>query len=411
MVVINDFTARFGSRPSMARSSFLLPLLGGPHPSARGVADCGCGIGCNVNQIAVVASFICVVLLSFHALGWAGSSRTIMDVGNRSVQVPDIVRAVICLGPGTLRAIVYLGGANRVVGVEHMEKRSLSTRPYWLAHPEFASVPLVGAGGAGSINKEPDLEAVMRLRPDVIFVSYMAVENADKMQKKLGIPVVLLSHGTAQDEFTPTLVHGLKVAGEVLGRQERARDIVGSIERCQSDVARRISDIPKAKTPMAYIGCVAYKGIHGIESSEGRYPPFDWIRTRTVSEHVGATTHFIVDKERLLKINPDVIFLDAMGVPVLLRDAAVHREYYKALKAFQTSKVFTLFPFNAFAVNAGNAIANAYAVGKVLYPDRFQDVDLQTKSDEIYSFLVGKPVYRNMVRAWGPLGRVVDLHE
>jgi len=37
--------------------------------------------------------------------------------------------------------------------------------------------------------------------------------------------------------------------------------------------------------------------------------------------------------------------------------------------------------------------ADAYFVGKTLYPDRFADIDPAKKADEIYTFFVGKPVF------------------
>ena len=63
-----------------------------------------------------------------------------------------------------------------------------------------------------------------------------------------------------------------------------------------------------------------------------------------------------------------------------------------------------LYPFNYYVTNVDTAIADAYAAGKILYPEKFQDVDLPQKADEIYSFLVGKPVYAEMTQDFGPLG-------
>ncbi len=39
-------------------------------------------------------------------------------------------------------------------------------------------------------------------------------------------------------------------------------------------------------------------------------------------------------------------------------------------------------------------------MGKVLYPDRFKDVNPEKKADEIYTFLVGKPVYEQNERGF-----------
>jgi iron complex transport system substrate-binding protein len=54
-------------------------------------------------------------------------------------------------------------------------------------------------------------------------------------------------------------------------------------------------------------------------------------------------------------------------------------------------------------------LTNAYAAGKILYPHRFTDIDLEKKADEIYTELVGRPVYKEMKTDYGPIGRVAPF--
>jgi len=60
-----------------------------------------------------------------------------------------------------------------------------------------------------------------------------------------------------------------------------------------------------------------------------------------------------------------------------------------------------LLPYNFYATNIGTALADAYHIGKVLYPEQFKDIDLEKKADEIYTFLLGKPLYREMKDEFG----------
>ena len=162
--------------------------------------------------IAAIFLFPCVWL--FTAEDALSADRiTVTDMGKRVVEVPSNPQRIICLSPGTLRLIVYLGAAGRVVGVEDFEKMIPTGRPYILAHPELKQLPTVGPGGPGSINKEPDLEAVLKVSPDVIFVSYMEPVNADALQKKLGIPVVILTHGRFAS-FDELMYDSFRVAGK-----------------------------------------------------------------------------------------------------------------------------------------------------------------------------------------------------
>ena len=44
-------------------------------------------------------------------------------------------------------------------------------------------------------------------------------------------------------------------------------------------------------------------------------------------------------------------------------------------------------------VNHETTLANAYFIGKLLYPEQFEDIDPVKKADEIYTFVVGEPVF------------------
>jgi len=49
-------------------------------------------------------------------------------------------------------------------------------------------------------------------------------------------------------------------------------------------------------------------------------------------------------------------------------------------------------------------LANAYFIGKTLYPDRFEDIDPKEKADEIYTFFIGKPVFSEHNSQYRDLG-------
>ena len=62
------------------------------------------------------------------------------------------------------------------------------------------------------------------------------------------------------------------------------------------------------------------------------------------------------------------------------------------LSAGKSGEVYMGNPDISSGVNHEISRANAYYVGKILYPDQFADIDPAVKADEIYSFVVGAPV-------------------
>ena len=359
------------------------------------------------------AYFVLIVLLScFSGINpyavFADDKTTVTDVGGRVVEVPTNPQRIICLSPGTLRLIVYIGATARVVGVEDFEKTRPSGRPYILAHPELAKLPVVGPGGPGSINKEPDLEAVLKVKPDVIFISYMEPGNADALQKKLGIPVIILSTGTFAS-FDELLYDSLRVVGKIFGLEARAEGVIGYIQSAQKDLQTRTQGIPEADKPAVYVGAVGYKGVQGIESTDATFTPLEWVRGKNVAKTMSAKGHLFIDKEQLLGWNPDIIFVDGGGLNLVKQDFGKKREFYDGLKAFRERRVFVIYPFNYYVTNVSTALADGYAAGKILYPDCFSDIDPVVKADEIYKFLYGKPLYEKMAKDFGPLGKAAEF--
>jgi iron complex transport system substrate-binding protein len=46
-------------------------------------------------------------------------------------------------------------------------------------------------------------------------------------------------------------------------------------------------------------------------------------------------------------------------------------------------------------------LADAYYIAKILYPEKFKEVEPKEKADQIYQKFVGKPVYNEMADIFG----------
>jgi len=342
-----------------------------------------------------------VLIFTFNKDTFAIKKITIKDTKDRLVQISKIPNRILCIGPGALRLIVYLNALDRIVGIEEVEKRYPYGRPYIIAHPELLKLPTCGPGGAASINKKPDLEAVISLKPDLIFVTYMDPPLADEIQSVLGIPIVILDYGGFAT-VNKTIYKSLLIAGTILNKKIRANNVIKFINAIKEDLYRRTYNIPKKDKKFVYVGGIGYRGSHGIESTEITYLPFDWTYSKNIVKTLETSfgSHIFLDKEKLLALNPDVIFLDCGGLKIIEDDFYKKKTYYLALKAFLNRNVYILLPFNWYATNVGTALVDAYAVGKILYPNRFKDINIEKKADYIYKFLVGRPIYKEMERQY-----------
>ncbi len=333
----------------------------------------------------------------------ANTAVTVTDLLGRQVSLPA-ARRVVAIGPGALRLYVYAGNLDYVVGVEQMETGDVSGKPYMLANPALAKLPVIGQGGP---NNAPDPEKILTVTPDVIFSTYAAdAADADELQSKTGIPVVVISYGGfgITSIFGEKIQNSLNLIGQVTGDPTKAQAAIDFITKAQQDLEQRTKDIPDADKPTVYVGGLGAKGTHGIDSTQGKYALLEVIHAKNVVDETGKSGSVMIDKEKLLDWDPDFIFVDQGGYAAVKEDYQKNSAFYESLTAVKEGKVYSQLPYNFYSTNLDTAIADAYFLGKTIYPAAFADVDPAQKADEIYRAMLGQPLYAQMVKSFGEFG-------
>ncbi|GMQ60905.1 iron ABC transporter substrate-binding protein [Vallitalea maricola] len=328
---------------------------------------------------------------------------TLTDMLGRTISMDNNANKIVAIGPGALRLYCYIDSTDKIVGIEQIEKDHPTGRPYAIANESLKELEVIGPGGP---NNSPDAEKLLSVKPDVIFSMY-AYDKAsvDELQAKTGIPVVALSYGKVST-FDPAVYESLEIIGKVMGRENRADEVINFMKDCHDDLNERTKDIEESKKSSAYIGALSYKGSHGIESTYGDYSLFEAINAKNVVDEVGKTGSIMIDKEKLIEWNPDKIFIDYGGLNLVKDDYNKNPDFYNTLSAFKDGELYSQLPYNFYHTNIGTAMADAYYLGKVLYPDSFEDIEPEKKADEIYKFLLGKEVYKKMAEDFGEFRKV-----
>jgi len=335
---------------------------------------------------------------------------TVTDTLGRTVTLPAAAQRVVAIGPGALRLYVYAGNLAYVVGVEEMETGNVSGKPYMLANPDLAKLPIIGQGGP---NNAPDPEKLLTVTPEVIFSTYATdAAAADELQAQTGIPVVVIGYGGfgITSIFGEKVQNSLMLIGQVIGDTSKAEQANAFLQQSREDLEKRTKDIPDADKPSVYVGGLGAKGTHGIESTQGKYALLEVIHAKNVADETGKSGSVMIDKEKLLEWNPDFLFIDQGGYAAVLEDYQKNPDFYNALTAVQNGQVYSQLPYNYYSTNIDTAIADAYFLGKTIYPTAFADVEIAQKADEIYQALLGKPLYAKMAEKFGEFG-VLKLGE
>ena len=339
-------------------------------------------------MIVTLLTVICVTAVSAFA-------GTVTDALGRKVEVPDKVERIVALG-SSMSFVTYLRAQKLVAGVEDFDKKPKFTKPYIYANREmFKSLPVVAKGGPG---RSVNIEAVIGVRPDVVFLNSLDQSEAEQLQAKLRIPVVALTYGLPSFELDKFYA-SVRVAGEVLSRQKRAEEVVRYTDSL-------IKQLKKGAGKNAYIGGVSFKGFHGIDSTSADFIPFNLTGIANVADGTGKKGQIFVNKEFIIAKDPKLIFIDGNGLAIVKKDFADNRQFYSMLSAFKSGEVYTVLPDTSYFVNPEIMLANAFVMAKAAYPAEYKKLDVVKKADEIIAFYNGKPLYKALAADSTEYGRL-----
>ena len=320
------------------------------------------------------------------------ATRIITDSTGRDVEIPSRVESIVCVGVGALRYSCYMDAADLVVGVEDYEVKEGMSRLYnYVNFDKFKDLPVTGTNG------EPNIEEIITAGPQVIVMSSYASADADDLQAKSGIPVVMVpgSDTTLDDNAYETI----RIMGELYGKEDRAQELTAYLKGIQKDLDDRTADIPEEDKPSVYVAGVSFKGAHGFEGTEAYYGPFELIHANNLANTTDQTGAFDIDLEQVLTWDPEIIFLDFNGLSLINEDYADNPDYYQNLTAVKEGKVYSQISFRSSASNLETALADAYYAACVMYPEQFSDIDPVEKAGEIFTALLGTNPYEDLKEA------------
>lgn len=211
-------------------------------------------------------------------------TRPVMDDLGRRVQIPEKIERVISLAPSLTEMIFALGAGDKLVGVT-----------------TFCNYP----SEADQIRKvsdtqTPNIESVIALRPQVVFVSTASqLETFTKILESQNIAVFVTGPNGLDDIYK-----SIAALGDVLGTSERANEVINNMQKRVEKVESLVNGLGRPKVFVQ----IDKNSLYTI----GR----DSFITDIVARAGGvsatanlATGYPKLSKETALALNPDVIIL------------------------------------------------------------------------------------------------------
>ncbi len=333
--------------------------------------------------VAKIAIAISGLLLSAPA--WA--DRLVTDQIGREVDIPDVVSRVVILQHQTLNIAVQMDAMDKVVGVLDEWKKQLGANYVRLA-PQLPNLAM--PGGLTKVN----IEELLKLKPDVVFVTNYAPADMVKQIEDAGLAVVAISlldvppaeavklNPSVKDEpaaIDAGFATGVRLIADVLDRKEKGEEMIAVTKKTRKLVADRLADIPEDKRVATYMANPDLSTY-----GRGKYTGLMMERAgaRNVANSIAGFKQ--VSMEDVLKWNPAVIFVQERYPAVV--DEIRKGASWQTIDAVKDGKVY-LMP--EYAKAWGYPMPEAMSLGelwmaKELYPERFKDIDMQKEADAYY---------------------------
>jgi iron complex transport system substrate-binding protein len=316
-------------------------------------------VAATILVLIIVGSFYGVYRLFYHSETESQKETvTVVDATGAQVNVSTPVERVISLNPGLTEIICALGCEDRIVG------RDASS-----AFP--ASISEKPIAGQNSYN--PNLELLLELTPDLVVADTMLPSNNDALKKieNAGVPVIIEDPSNVSRVKTMTSNFGL-----VLGKEEKAKEIIDYVESYENLVKERVKDLTSSEKPLVYVEWyTAWESF--AEGSAGNKILVD---AGGINIAAGITNPYpILSPEYVVEKNPDIIIRMIPGGLVgnitgfqTTRNEILSRTGLSEVTAVKEGKVYVYDPIILEGIR--------YPVGllywaKWFHPSLFEDID------------------------------------
>jgi ABC-type Fe3+-hydroxamate transport system substrate-binding protein len=324
--------------------------------------------------------------------------RTVTDMVGRTVTIEKPIERIITNNADNARIVIALGEGAKLKGSDECtigsgclcpmtEDNQILCDACWngVIPTPLQDLPLTND------RYTPNLEMMASLKPDLVFLWTSWEDKADDIQERVGAPTFV-----AGPDYT---IEGIKehisYVGSVLGKEKEAEDLKSFVDQEVKKVTDITGKIPEDEKLTVYFAPRgAMKGF--FDAKEGRdftrtdnsYDPLTLAGGINVAKDV-ADGNVNVGIEQIIAWNPDVIMVactspDDTGVDFILASPEL-----QSITAVKEKKVYKVLYPNCRGVPHDRNLINMFYMAKLLYPDKFTHIDINTEGDAIMKKFLG----------------------
>ncbi len=316
-------------------------------------------------------ALICTCLLSTAA---SADMVNFVDFTGHTVSLDAPIKSIVSLAGGASEIICALDGGASLIG----RSTNSDFPPY---------VETVAAVGKNSYS--PDIERIIELDPDMVIADTMISDADKKTLEDAGIPVM-------EEKFIdPTrTIAVMESLGRVLGKEERAHELIGFIGKYQDKIENQVASLPKEDVTRVFFEWYGTP-YHSVSSSGSYHNFITFAGGVNIAADLGneSNSYPDVSPEWVVETDPDVILQSEPSTKnyteddlTKLREEIISRPELQTVKAFKNDRVFVM----SGKITTGiRAIVGELYLAKWLHPQLFEDVDPESVHRELVNEFYG----------------------
>lgn len=282
-------------------------------------------------------------------------SRPVLDMGSESSSIQDQSLRVM-FNANVLEPFVTVdGGTKHVVAVQRYNATGQNNPFLRKIYPSLDSVPRIGLGLV------VDPEEVLLREPSVV----ISWGGRDAYLREIGVPGLVEIPRLSSSHVENHLALW-SLFGELTGKQQHAEALVSRYQIRRDAIRQAIAESHEGSTP----GILLLVGgwVYGYWIAPPRHllnERFETVGARVLHKRgVGGGANL----ERILELDPDILFLDSSGTGDLLLPADLYaRPEWHAVRAVREQRVYKMPWLPGFSIPVEDPIRLQW-LAEILYP-------------------------------------------
>jgi len=322
--------------------------------------------------VVIIAAIGGAYLLTLNKEDEEASETTVTDALGRTVNIPEHVDSIFCIGACSLRLVSYFEAVKKAQAIE--TAGTFNTRDdqtyYLINKARFSTLPQVATTA----------EAILALNPSVIITSTAEdAATADTLQTQTQASVYVIN---ANLEFGTDFYDQITSLGTLLGEQDRAAELNAGITEMINEITSKVTT---ASVENAYACGMFYYGGASFLKGSGNYLPFDYSNVTNAIEPAANGQPYVITLETLIDANPDYVFIDGIGLSGCIDSINEFIDTNTGLgnvTAVKNSNIYSTMVYKCYGTNWENQLVNVYYVASIMNGDLYS-WDFGDKANEI----------------------------